>query len=123
MSLSRNLFDLSFNDDDGSNEQEFVEVIEQTKFVRIERIVSTGQCSPPGFWYDQDEVEWVSVISGEGHLRILGTTELIRLKPGDWITIPAHQKHRVEWTDPTQPTIWIAVFMRESATSPAQLVS
>ena len=32
--------------------------------VRIERIVSHGQCSPDGFWYDQDQAEWVLVLKG-----------------------------------------------------------
>jgi cupin 2 domain-containing protein len=32
--------------------------------LRIERIVSTGHASPPGFWCDQPGSEWVVVLSG-----------------------------------------------------------
>ncbi len=77
--------------------------------VRIERIVSTGHSSPDGFWYDQDQAEWVVVLKGTARLRIDGDDEPIELKPGDWINIPAHKRHRVEWTDPDQPTVWLAV--------------
>lgn len=77
--------------------------------VRIERIVSYGQASPAGFWYDQDDGEWVVVISGEARLLIEGETTPRTLKPGDWIDLPPHCRHRVEWTAPDQETIWLAV--------------
>lgn len=80
--------------------------------VRIERIVSTGQASPPGFWYDQDESEWVAVLAGAARLRIEGEAEARFLGPGDHVTLPAHTRHRVEWTDPAAPTVWLAVFYR-----------
>lgn len=112
MSPQSNLFDVTSNQLQHPSGHEIIEILEQREDVRIERIISTGQSSPEGFWYDQDETEWVTVIAGEGHLRIEGNSELIRMKPGDWVTIPAHQKHRVEWTHPDQPTIWLAVFMR-----------
>lgn len=79
--------------------------------LRIERIVSQGQASPEGFWYDQDEHEWVLLLQGAARLRSEDAT--IDLKAGDWRHIPAHQKHRVEWSDPAQTTIWLAVFWRE----------
>ncbi|MBL8474251.1 MAG: cupin domain-containing protein [Rhodocyclaceae bacterium] len=78
--------------------------------VRVERIVSTGQASPPGFWYDQTEHEWVVVICGAAVLVLEGEPAPRRLGPGDYLHIPPHCRHRVEWTDPTQATIWIAVF-------------
>lgn len=77
--------------------------------LRIERIVSTGQASPPGFWYDQPEDEWVVLLSGSAGLSIEGEPEVRALKPGDWLRIPAHVRHRVEWTDATQPSVWLAV--------------
>ena len=78
--------------------------------VRIERIISHGHASPPGFWYDQDEAEWVMVMRGSARLRIEGQAEPIELRPGEHLNIPAHQRHRVEWTTPNEPTIWLAVF-------------
>lgn len=78
--------------------------------VRIERIVSHGQASPPGFWYDQEEAEWVLVLTGSAVLEIEGEAETRPLGPGDHMNIPPRQRHRVAWTDPDQPTVWLAVF-------------
>ncbi len=75
--------------------------------VRIERIVSLGQASPEGFWYDQDQNEWVIVLQGAARLQF--ADRVVELKTGDFVNIPAHQKHRVEWTTPDEPTIWLAV--------------
>jgi len=80
--------------------------------LRVERIVSTGQASPPGFWYDQNWSEWVMVLSGSAGLRFEGEAEPRRLGPGDYVTIPPHARHRVEWTDPARPTVWLAVYVR-----------
>ena len=80
--------------------------------VRIQRIISHGQTSPPGFWYDQDEHEWVAVLSGQAVLQIEGREEEAALRPGDTLHLPPHLKHRVKWTDPLQPTVWLAVFWR-----------
>jgi cupin 2 domain-containing protein len=33
----------------------------------------------------------------------------VTLREGDFITIKAHEKHRVQWTDPDQETVWLAV--------------
>jgi len=79
--------------------------------IRIERIVSHGHVSPDGFWYDQDEHEWVIVLKGEARLRF--EDRIVEMKPGDFVNIPAHRKHRVEWTTPDEPTIWLAVFYRD----------
>ena len=79
--------------------------------VRIERIVSQGHSSPEGFLYDQDEHEWVLVLKGAARLSIEGETR--ELIPGDYMNIPAHQKHRVEWTTLDEPTVWLAVFYGE----------
>jgi GNAT superfamily N-acetyltransferase len=77
--------------------------------VRIERIVSRGHVSPPGFWYEQDEDEWVMVVAGAARLEIEGEGE-IELRAGDWIDLPRRLRHRVAWTDPDRETIWLAVF-------------
>jgi cupin 2 domain-containing protein len=96
----------------GSAAEERVSQLLRREHVRIERIVSTGQASPPGFWYDQDESEWVVVLSGAARLLIEGEREARALGPGDFLNLPAHTRHRVEWTDPAVPTVWLAVFYR-----------
>jgi cupin 2 domain-containing protein len=85
----------------------------ESKHVHIERIVSTGHASPKGFWYDQQEAEWVVVLKGEAKLLLQGDAQPIHLKPGDHVTIPAHRRHRVEWTTPDEPTVLLAVFYGE----------
>lgn len=79
--------------------------------LRIERIVSTGQASPEGFWYDQPEEEWVVLLSGAAGLRFADEPEVRSMKPGDWLLIPARTRHRVEWTEAAQPTVWLAVHL------------
>ena len=79
--------------------------------VRVERIVSRGHVSPPGFWYDPDEDEWVMLVAGAARLEIEGEGE-IELRPGDWIDLRRSQRHRVSFTDPERDTIWLAVFRR-----------
>lgn len=78
--------------------------------LRIERIVSTGQASPDGFWYDQKEGEWVLVLQGEAKLRFADEADARHLRAGDFIDIAAHRKHRVDWTAADQTTVWLAVF-------------
>ena len=90
--------------------EELTEVLTGNQHVRIERIVSHGHKSSEGFWCDQHEHEWVVVLKGEAKLLFENDNEPLHLKPGDHILIPAHQKHRVEWTTPDEPTVWLAVF-------------
>lgn len=78
--------------------------------LRIERIVSTGHGSPPDFWYDQAEGEWVVVLEGEARLRFEDEAEARHLKAGDFVDIAPHRRHRVDWTAPDQPTVWLVVF-------------
>ncbi|HUC61250.1 MAG TPA: cupin domain-containing protein [Alphaproteobacteria bacterium] len=75
----------------------------------IERIVSTGQASAADFWYDAPRDEWVILLAGEAGLRFEGEAELLRLGPGDWVHIPAHRRHRVDWTAAEVATVWVAV--------------
>ena len=80
--------------------------------VRIERIVSHGQASPEDFWYDQAQAEWVMVVQGAARLAFADGE--VALAAGDWLTIPAHCRHRVAWTAPDQDTVWLAVFYDEA---------
>jgi cupin 2 domain-containing protein len=93
--------------------EELVEKLVDTKDIRIERIVSTGHASPPGFWYDQPESEWVVVLHGEGVLEF--EDERCRMVPGDYVLIPPHRKHRVVSTSMKEPTVWLAVFFGKNA--------
>ena len=93
--------------------QELTDVLIDSHRVRIQRIVSTGHRSPDGFWYDQEEDEWVAVLRGEAELSFDDDDPAIHLRAGDHIHIPAHRRHRVEWTSADEPTVWLAVFYRE----------
>jgi cupin 2 domain-containing protein len=88
--------------------EELIQAILSTPGLRIERIVSLGHRSLEGFWYDQQAHEWVVLLKGAARLRFEGE-EPIELRPGAFVNIPAHRRHRVEWTDPQEPTIWLAV--------------
>ena len=102
-----------FADLPASIAEELVDVFAHSQHVRVERIVSTGHASPEDSWYDQDEHEWVVVLKGEGKLLFEADDGPILLRPGDYVLIPAHRKHRVEWTVPGEPTVWLAVFFQE----------
>ena len=69
--------------------------------------VSHGHKSPEGFWFDQDQNEWVLLIAGAARLQF--EDETVEMKAGSFVNIPAHRRHRVDWTDPDQPTIWLAI--------------
>jgi len=89
--------------------QELFQDILTAESFKIERIVSKGHASPKGFWYDQDENEWVILLKGSAGLLFEGNDDIMELKPGDYINIPSHLRHRVEWTDPNTETVWIAI--------------
>ena len=91
---------------------EAVDLLAGGPAVRIERIVSHGQHSPDGFWYDQDEAEFVVLLSGAARLRFADEDMVRELGPGDWLDIAPHRRHRVEWTAPGAPTVWLAVFRK-----------
>ncbi len=88
--------------------EEFISLLARPG-LKIERIVSRGHASPPGFWYDQQENEWVIVLKGSARLRFEDETCERTLAAGDYVLIPAGKRHRVEWTSPTEPTVWLAV--------------
>ena len=93
--------------------EELVTVLADYTSVRIERIVSTGQNSPEGFWYDQDEHEWVVVLKGTATLQFDDDPSPIGFGPGDHVNIPAHRRHRIIRTSADEPTVWLAVFYRD----------
>jgi cupin 2 domain-containing protein len=80
--------------------------------IRIERIVSIGHATPPDVWYDQDRPEWVLLLAGSAGLIFEGEAEPILLAPGSHVRIAAHARHRVAWTDPSVPTVWLAIHYR-----------
>lgn len=87
--------------------EELVETLAKSASVRIERIVSCGHSSPAGYWYDQSENEFVVLLQGAARLRFEdGVMEMV---PGSFVAIPAHRRHRVEWTSPDERTVWLAV--------------
>jgi len=88
--------------------EEIVGEILRTDSFRIERIVTRGQASPPGFWYDQETDEWVLLVKGSASLRFSDGRE-ITLAPGDHLLIPRHARHRVERTEQEGETVWLAV--------------
>lgn len=92
--------------------EELLTVLVENRGVKIERIVSDSHASPEGFWYDQEQNEWVLLVSGSAVLAIENDSgiERVNLRPGDHLLIPAHQRHRVESTSPNEKTIWLAVF-------------
>jgi len=102
----KNLFDFK-----ADAAQELFDTIHEGGNIRIERIVSMGQASPEGFWYDQEENEWVCLLDGSAVLEYEDGKKEI-LNKGDYLFIPAHKKHRVKSTDTHMPTIWLAVFYR-----------
>jgi cupin 2 domain-containing protein len=89
--------------------EELFETIIQTSGFRLERIVSAGQATPSGQWCDQDTDEWVILLRGRAALLFEGETKPQVLEPGDYVHIPAHRRHRVEWTEPNAKTVWLAL--------------
>ncbi len=89
---------------------ELTEILFFSGNTRIERIISKGHHSPENFWYDQDENEWVILLKGKAKLRFYGEKEVVELEPGDYVNIPEHKKHKVEWTDPEEVCVWLTVY-------------
>ena len=89
--------------------EERIEVLGLGAGWRLERIVSTAHATPAGHWYDQETAEWVAVLRGSAGLRFEDEDAPRTLRPGDHLVIAAHRRHRVEWTDPAEPTIWLAL--------------
>jgi len=100
--------------------EELVEELVRTPGARLERIVSRGHRTPDGEWYDQEWDEWVVVLAGRATLRVEGEPNLIALSAGDSLLLPAHVRHRVEWTDPAVNTVWVALHCAGAVSDPEQ---
>lgn len=98
-----------FSDIPDNLPDELIELIAENHDVTIERIVSRGHISPNDFWYDQDKNEFVFLVCGEARLRFEDKEESVQMEKGDYIIIPAHKRHRVEWTSPDEDTVWLAI--------------
>ncbi|RIK78075.1 MAG: cupin [Planctomycetota bacterium] len=98
-------------------EERFDTLVEGSAF-RLERIVSTGQATPPGEWLVQSRAEWVAVLAGSAAVRFEDERDESELRPGDWLYIAANRRHRVEWTDVERPTVWLALHFDAADATP-----
>jgi cupin 2 domain-containing protein len=92
-----------------SLQDEIYETLLKSSQFRLERIISSGQKTPPGEWFDEEMSEWVILLKGNAGLSFEGEREVLIMQPGDYVHIPAHRRHRVEWTDADQATVWLAL--------------
>ena len=99
----------------GEISQEVSEILLETPGLFLERIISGGQATPAGEWYDQETHEWVVLLSGAAGLLFEGEAQVRVLHPGDYLLIPAHCRHRVAWTDLEHQTVWLALHYQDSA--------
>lgn len=99
-----------FDDIPAAFRAEFTQRLAGKPGIRIERIVSRGHKSPEGFWYDQGETEWVLLVSGGACIQFEENNEIVQMKAGDYVVIPARSRHRIEWTSPDEDTVWLAIF-------------
>jgi len=88
---------------------ELIQTLLETDAFRLERSVSLGHATPPGEWYDQERSEWVLLLTGGAGLRFAYRDDVVEMRSGDHLVIAAHRRHRVEWTDASRPTIWLAL--------------
>jgi len=95
--------------------EERFDTLLQRSNTRLVRIVSGGQTTPENDWYDQDDDEWFVVLRGAARVRIEGEAAARELGPGAWLLLPAHCRHRVDWTDPSTPTVWLALHVGRSS--------
>jgi cupin 2 domain-containing protein len=98
-----------FSEISESTIDEIFETMLRRDHFKLERIISSGHATPPGEWYDQEMDEWIILLSGRAGLIFDHETEVLVMQPGDYIHIPRHKRHRVEWTDPEQKTVWLAL--------------
>jgi len=94
--------------------EELVDILMESPGMRLERIVSTGQTTNDGEWYDQAWDEFVVLVAGAARLQLEGEEEDRALEAGDWMLLPAHCRHRVTWTQSDPPTVWLAIHYEDS---------
>lgn len=99
-----NLFNLTSDLPD----EEIFDQLYQNEKIKIERIISSGQCSPPGYWYEQEKNEWVLLLQGEAVISYRDGQK-INLQVGDYLLLPAGSAHRVDETSQDPPCIWLAI--------------
>ena len=104
-----------YNDIPEDLPEELFETLLANGAYKIERIVSRGHATPHGRWYDQETDEWVILLKGGAGLKLAGQVETVVMAPGDYLFLPAHLKHRVEWTDREKETVWLAVHQQQAA--------
>jgi cupin 2 domain-containing protein len=102
---TQNLFSLL---PDTTEKEHFMNLLSGDRF-KLERIISTGQCTPKGQWLEQNQAEWVILLTGATKLEFEQGHEFVEMRPGDFIQIPSGCRHRVDWTDPNSTTVWIAI--------------
>ncbi len=93
-------------------DQEQFDLLLQNSKIALERIISTGQTTPEGEWYDQPRPEWVVLLQGTAQISY-DSGEVINLDSGDYLLIPAHQKHRVTFTSNQPACIWLALHFND----------
>ena len=103
--MSKNLYDFS----DKQIGKEYIETLFEKQNIRIEKILSDGEISPEGFWYDQFEDEIVFLLKGSAVIEYQNGTS-IELKEGDYLELPARKKHRVAKT--SKNCVWLTVFIK-----------
>jgi cupin 2 domain-containing protein len=96
--------------------EELIECIFKQDNIQIERIISKGHSTTKGQWYDQDWDEWVMLLQGEAIIVYQQDHQTFHLVTGDYLLIPAHTRHRVEWTPPELNTIWLAAHLHNPIT-------
>ena len=96
-------------------QEELFEEIAHGGSFKLQRIISKGHSTPEGEWYDQEMDEWAVLLKGSAGVLIEGETQVVTLKPGDYLHLPAHQRHRVEWTHPDTQTVWLALHYQSIA--------
>jgi len=102
-----------FDDIPADLPDELFTTLMQASSFRVERIVSHGHASPPGFWYDQEENEFVIVLEGSAAVQFEDSADPVELRRGSYLNIPAHARHRVAWTDQIEKTVWLAIHYGE----------
>ena len=98
-----------FSDIPDQLEEEVFETLLESPHLKLERIISRAHKTPDGQWYDQQWDEWVVLLQGTAGLLIEDEEQARELTPGDYILLPAHKRHRVEWTATDTETIWLAL--------------
>ncbi len=102
-----------FHDIPDTLSEELFTELASGRSTRILRIVSTGHTTPEGEWYDQEDSEWVVVLKGRARLVFADGRDDLEMGPGDHVLLPAHCRHRVAWTTPDEPSVWLAVHFEE----------